>query len=131
MVTPINPVRPEGAGRDVRVGAKLSCRITSSTASRVSAATSGRSLSTRDTVVIETPACAAMSRIVARPFCRSPLMLISSEGLSRFRSRFRKDYRMHGRELQTRTTTGGRGRECTESGKRDLIVSGNSGTLHR
>ena len=42
--------------------------MTSSTASRVSDATSGRSLSTRETVVIDTPARVAMSRIVARPF---------------------------------------------------------------
>ena len=37
------------------------------TVSRVPAATSGRSLRTRETVAIETPARSAMSRIVARP----------------------------------------------------------------
>ena len=49
--------------------------MTSSTASRVSGATSGRSLRTRETVVIDTPAWLAMSRIVARPFGFSAVLL--------------------------------------------------------
>ena len=49
-----------------RAGLKLSARATSRTVSRVSGATSGRSLRTRDTVAIDTPARPAMSRIVAR-----------------------------------------------------------------
>ena len=69
MVTPTRPVRPPESPRALRFVVKPCWRTTSSTASRVSGATSGRSLSTRDTVAIETPAILAMSRIVALPAC--------------------------------------------------------------
>ena len=67
MVIPTRPVRPPDRPRAVRLVVKLCWRTTSSTASRVSGATSGRPLSTRETVAIETPAARAMSRMVARP----------------------------------------------------------------
>ena len=59
------PPAREPAGTAVR--AEAVSRTTWRTDSRVSGATSGRSLRTRETVAIETPARSAMSRIVARP----------------------------------------------------------------
>ena len=66
-VSPIMPVRPLESPRAPRFVLKPCSRTTCSTVSRVPAATSGRSLRTRETVAIETPARSAMSRIVARP----------------------------------------------------------------
>jgi len=45
---------------------------------RVSAATPGRSLSTRDTVAMETPAALAISRMVARAFPLSSVVVTAS-----------------------------------------------------
>jgi hypothetical protein len=59
-------VRPPESARAERFVLKPRARTTSSTASRVFGATSGRPLRTRDTVAIETPAALAISRIVAR-----------------------------------------------------------------
>ena len=76
--------QPGATGREalnVRLGAKLSCRITLSTACRVSCATSGRSFRTRDTVAMDTPASWAMSRIVARPG-RSARAILTGGSLS-------------------------------------------------
>jgi len=66
-VRPMIPVRPLERPRAPRFVLKPWARTTCSTVSRVSGATSGRPLSTRETVAIETPARSAMSRIVARP----------------------------------------------------------------
>src|SRR4051794_9153423 len=67
-VTPTRPVRPPDNARALRLVEKPCSWTTFSTASRVSGATSGRSLSTRETVAIETPAALATSRIVVRGF---------------------------------------------------------------
>ena len=65
-VTPINPVRPPERARALRFVLKPCSRTARITASRVSGATSGRPLRTRETVAIETPAALATPRIVAR-----------------------------------------------------------------
>ncbi len=85
-ITPISPVRPPERARALRLAVKPWSRTTRRTAPRVSAATPGRSLSTRDTVAIETPAALAISRMVARalPFSSvvltTPLKQISGTG---------------------------------------------------
>ena len=55
-VTPMSPVRPPESARALRFVVKPCSRTARSTASRVSGATSGRPLRTRETVAIETPA---------------------------------------------------------------------------
>src|SRR5215218_2937051 len=65
MVTPTSPVLPPESARAFRFVLNPWSRTTRSTASRVSGATSGRPLSTRETVAIDTPAALATSRIVA------------------------------------------------------------------
>jgi hypothetical protein len=59
-VTPTRPVRPPESARAERFVANPCSRTTWSTASRVSGATSGRPLITRETVAIETPAALAI-----------------------------------------------------------------------
>ena len=68
-------MRPPERARALRLAVKPWSRTTRSTAPRVSAATPGRSLSTRDTVAIETPAALAISRIVARALPLSSVVL--------------------------------------------------------
>ena len=74
-ITPISPVRPPESARALRLAVKPWSRTTRSTAPRVSAATPGRSLRTRETVAIETPAALAISRMVARAFPLSSVVL--------------------------------------------------------
>ena len=82
MATPTRPVRPPERARAFRFIAKPWSRTTRRTVSRVSGATSGRSLRTRETVAIETPAALATSRIVARPACSSACAQPSHRHLS-------------------------------------------------
>ena len=72
-VTPIRPVRPPERARALRFVLKPCSRTARRTASRVSGATSGRPLRTRETVAIETPAALATPRMVAR----LPWLLVS------------------------------------------------------
>src|SRR5262245_24359414 len=65
-VTLIIAVRPPERDRALRLVVKRSSRATRSTFSRVSDATSGRPLSTRETVAIDTSAALATSLIVER-----------------------------------------------------------------
>ena len=58
IVKPTSPVRPTDSARALRLVVKLCARTWRSTDSRVSVATSGRPLMTRETVATETPACA-------------------------------------------------------------------------
>ena len=85
---PIRPVRPFESPRAVRLVEKLSARTCSITASRVSGETSGRSLTTRETVATETPARRATSRIVARPG-PFPVLVDASLNARSCRNRFR------------------------------------------
>ncbi len=66
LTRPITPVRRCRSDDAMRLGAYPSCAATSSTRRRVSGATEPRPLSAWETVVAETPAAAATSRIPTR-----------------------------------------------------------------
>jgi hypothetical protein len=78
MVTPIKPV---GVGRDRGLAWYPRSRITRCTASLVSLDTSEWSLTTRETVAIETPASSATCLIVTRVRRPSPGLLSSTPAL--------------------------------------------------
>src|ERR687891_343542 len=87
-VTPIRPVRPPESARAFRFVLKPCSRTARSTASRVSGATSGRPLRTRETVAIETPAALATPRMVARLpslFVCGAIAWIEADNRKRFR----------------------------------------------